>query len=559
MTDHSNAREPWAASYPADVDWAADLPRKPVPALLQEAAARFPENTCLHFLGRNWTYRAVDDLVGRVAAGLKALGVGPGVPVGLFLPNVPFHPICYHAVLRLGGVVVNLNPLMAEEEIARQIDDAGLKLLVTLDLGLLYDKAAPMLAQGRLDRLVLCRFAEALPPHKAWVFNLVKRGMTRRPPQTPKIVPFGYLAESEPADLGPGPAPDDLAILQYTGGTTGSPKAAELTHANITANVAQTIRWLPGVEPGREVVLAVLPFVHVFGMTVVMNVGMALGAELALLPRFDLRQAMRLIEGRRVTAFPAVPTILGSILDHPNRGKFDLTSLKVCFSGGAPLPVEIKSRFETVTGCRVVEGYGLTEAGPLVAANPLNGPDKPGSIGLPMPGTRIEVVALDDPGRLLQIGERGEICVRGPQVMRGYWGRPAETADVLAHGRLRTGDVGVMDEDGYTWLVDRLKDLILVAGYNVYPRVVEEAVYRHPAVSECVAGGVPDPQRGQTVKVWASLRPGASLTLEELNVFLMDKLSPIERPRELEVRDNLPKTPVGKLSRKDLLEEEAAR
>jgi long-chain acyl-CoA synthetase len=550
---------PWAAAYPDDVEWAAELPRTPLPAILADSTARFAERTCLHFLGRSWTYGAVSDLVARVASGLKGMGVGPGVPVGLFLPNVPFHPVCYFAVLRLGGVVVNLNPLMAEEEIARQVDDAGLRVLITLDLGLLYDKAAAMLEQGRLDRLVICRFAGALPPHKGFLFRLVRGGTIRRPPADARFVDFAALARTAPGEPGPGPAADDLAVLQYTGGTTGTPKAAELTHANIAANVAQTIRWLPGVEPGREVVLAVLPFVHVFGMTVVMNVALALGAELVLLPRFDLGQAMRTIHARRVTAFPAVPSILGAILDHRDREKFDLTSLKIAFSGGAPLPVEVKTRFETLTGCRVVEGYGLTEAGPLVAANPLNGPDRPGSIGLPVPGTRIEIVSLDDLSRTLPPGERGEICVRGPQVMRGYWRRPEETAAVLRDGRLRTGDVGLMDTDGYTWLVDRLKDLVLVGGYNVYPRMVEEAVYRHPAVAECVAAGVPDPHRGQVVKLWASLRPGASLTLEELNVFLGDKLSPMEQPKRLEIREALPKTPIGKLSRKDLLDEEGAR
>ena len=348
-------------------------------------------------------------------------------------------------------------------------------------------------------------------------------------------------------------------MLQYTGGTTGVPKGAMLTHANLAANRAQVTRWTPELRMGQEVVLGVLPLFHVFAMTVVMNLAIEAAACMILLPRFDLTQVLKTIHTKKPTLFPGVPTIFTAINNFAHTDKYDLSSLEVCISGGAPLPVEVKAAFEGRTGCTVVEGYGLSESSPVVTCNPLVGANKPGSIGLPLPGTTIEVHDLENPERRMPQGAKGEICVRGPQVMAGYWNRPEETAEVLRNGLLRTGDVGYLDEEGYVYLVDRLKDVILCKGYNVYPRNIEEAIYAHGAVAEVTVIGIPDPLRGQSPKAFVRLKEGESLTEDELRAFLGPKISPVEIPREIEFRDELPKTMIGKLSKKELVAEEMER
>jgi long-chain acyl-CoA synthetase len=332
-----------------------------------------------------------------------------------------------------------------------------------------------------------------------------------------------------------------------------------LTHYNLVANAVQCHLWFHMVEEGAERTVAVIPFFHVFAMTSAMNFSIKTGAEIAMVPRFDLDLLLQTITRVKPTFFPAVPTIFTAIKAHPRLSTFDLSSIKRCISGGAPLPVEVKAEFEALTGCEVVEGYGLSETSPVATCNPLGHPGKAGSIGLPVPGTTVEVVSLDDPRRLVPQGERGEIVIGGPQVMAGYWNKPDETEAVLTDGKLRTGDVGYIDEDGFIFLVDRIKDLIIAGGYNVYPRNVEEAIYQHPSVLECCVVGVPDPYRGQTVKAYVVRRPGMTLDAEELVAFLKDKLSPIELPKLVEFRETLPKTAIGKISRKDLAAEEASR
>jgi long-chain acyl-CoA synthetase len=352
----------------------------------------------------------------------------------------------------------------------------------------------------------------------------------------------------------------DVAVLQYTGGTTGTPKGAMLTHANLLANAMQCRLWFQGTKEGGERVLAVLPFFHVFAMTSAMNFAITVGAEIIMLPRFELKMLLDTIARKKPTIFPGVPTIYTAINNAKETASYDLSSIRSCISGGAPLPVEVKNSFERLTGCVLVEGYGLSEASPVVACNPFNGANKPGSVGLPLPGTLVEIVSLDEqPPRILPQGERGEICVTGPQIMAGYWGKPEETARVLAGGRLHTGDVGYLDEDGYLFLVDRIKDVIIASGYKIYPRNVEEAIYQHPAVAECIVVGLPDPYRGQTVKAYVVRATGQGLTDTELLAFLADKLSPMEMPKQIEFRASLPKTVIGKLSKKDLLAEEAQR
>ncbi|MGF7174285.1 long-chain-fatty-acid--CoA ligase [Azospirillum doebereinerae] len=556
---------PWISSYPPGVDWAMPIPALPLPALLDEAVARHGDNPCLNFLGKTTSYREVGRLVERAARGFQAAGVGKGTRVGLFLPNTPYYVVCFFAILKAGGTVVNFNPLYAERELAHQIEDSAIDLMVTLDLKLLYGKMERMLAETRLKRLVVCRMADILPFPKNWLFPIAKRAEIAKIPSDDRHLSFSSLiAGSGHATRVSIDPTQDVAVLQYTGGTTGVPKGAMLTHANLYANTVQCATWYEAKEraqgqdhSGQEKLLGVLPLFHVFAMTAVMNFGLRLGAEIILLPRFELDQVMETLAKERITLFPAVPTIYTAINHHKRLAEYDLSSIRFCMSGGAPLPLEVKEAFERTTGCTLVEGYGLSESSPVATCNPaVLHPAKKGSIGLPLPGTVIEIVSLEEPRRVLPPGEKGEVCIRGPQVMKGYWNKPSETAQALVDGRLHTGDVGIMDADGYTTIVDRIKDMILCSGFNVYPRNVEEAIYLHPAVAECVVAGVPDDYRGQTVKAYVRVDDGKSLTADELIAFLKDKLSPIEMPKQVEFRGELPKTMIGKLSRKALLDEE---
>jgi long-chain acyl-CoA synthetase len=533
---------------------------RPLWAILDDAVARYPGRPCIDFLDSRWSYAAIGDLVSRAAAGFRKLGVRKGVTVGLCLPNTHYYVVCYFAILKAGGIVVNYNPLYVERELAFQIKDSGTRIMVTMDLALIYPKVAAMLADGLLDTIVVCPMADALSGLKRLLFPIVRRKDLATVPRDARHVPFARLV-AEPGD-GTLPAVDpvaDVAVLQYTGGTTGVPKGAMLTHHNIRANAIQAARHVPSPDFGKERMLGVLPLFHVFAMTVVMNAAICFGAELVLLPRFELGQVMQALRKKRPTMFPGVPTIYTVINTHPDAKPENLSSLSFCMSGGAPLPMEVKLRFEALTGCSLVEGYGLSEASPVVTANPPGGNIKTGSIGLPLYGTTIE---LRDPdtGRIVEeVGKRGEICVRGPQVMLGYWNRPDETARVFIDGALRTGDVGYRDEEGYYYLVDRIKDLILCGGYNVYPRVIEEALYRHPDVAEAVVIGIPDAYRGQAPKAFVKLRDGAKATPETLHAFLTSEVSKIEMPKLIEIRDTLPRTLIGKLSKKELVEEETKR
>ncbi|HYD30925.1 MAG TPA: long-chain fatty acid--CoA ligase [Azospirillaceae bacterium] len=557
----TSSSHPWERVYPPGIDWRTPIPARPLWEILDEAVARHGGRPCLDFLDRRWTYAEVGQLVDRTARGFQELGVVKGTRVGLCLPNTPWSVAAYFGALKAGAVVVNYNPLYAEAELQSQIDDSGTEIMVTVDLAAIHPKLTLMLERTRsLRRLVVCRLADALPFPKNILFPILKRHDIARVPWGERHVPFRRLVANDGAFRPVKVDPErDVAVLQYTGGTTGVPKGAMLTHANLHANAVQAAMWFPGAQPGQERLLAVLPFFHVFAMTVAMNLGLRLGAELILLPRFDLDQVMRTIDAKRPSLFPAVPTIYTAINTHKERDRYDLSSIRYCISGGAPLPVEVKMAFERNTGCKLVEGYGLTEAAPVTNCNPLEGVNKAGSIGLPLPGTMVEIVSLEDRVTVLPPGGKGEVCIRGPQVMAGYWNRPDETALTLDGGRLHTGDVGIMDEDGYVFIVDRIKDMILCGGYNVYPRNVEEAIYRHPDVAECVVVGIPDDYRGQTVKAFIRRMDGTSLTQRELCDFLTDKLSPIEMPKVVEFRDELPKTMIGKLSRKALLEEEERR
>jgi len=555
-----NPPHPWLQHYPAGVDWSAALPIEPLHELLEQAVERFGDRRCLDFLDKHYTYRDVGRQVNYLAEGLQKLGLGKGDHVGLFLPNTPYYVIAYYAVLKIGATVVNFNPLYVERELVHQIDDSGTTLMITLDLAVLYDKLAPLLGRTALQRIVVCRMADCLPFPKNMMFPIVKRAEMAHIPYDDRHLSYSSLTANtgKPKPVAVDPL-EDVAVLQYTGGTTGTPKGAMLTHANLMANAYQCAAWFPEAEPGRERMLALLPFFHVFAMTVALNAAVSLGCEIILVPRFQLEELLQTIHDKKPTLFPAVPTVYTAINSHPERDAHEMQSIRFCISGGAPLPLEVKQQFEQHTGCVLIEGYGLSEASPVACITPIGGDYRAGSVGLPVPGTVVEIVSLDDDETVLPPGQRGQVCIRGPQVMKGYWNRPGETEQVLRGGRLYTGDVGVMDEDGFTFIVDRIKDLILAGGYNVYPRTVEEAIYLHPAVEEVVVAGIPDAYRGQTVKAYIKLGDGAELDEAELLAFLKDKLSPIEMPKRVEFRDSLPKTMIGKLSRKDLLAEEKRR
>ena len=541
------------------MSWDHGLPAKPLFALLDEAKERYADRPCLDFLGRKSSYKDIGQLVDRAAKGLQALGVKRGVRVGLFLPNCPYYVIAFFAVLKAGGTVVNFNPLYAEREIARQIDDSGATIMVTLNIRGMYPKVAARLADTCLDTIVVGSMGGLLPWRERTLFALLRRREIADVPHDDHHITFKKLTANDGKfEQVAIDAAADIAVQQYTGGTTGLPKGAQLSHAALYANTEQVRVWATDSKPGEERVVGVLPLFHVFGMTAVMNSSLASGFEIILLPRFRLDQLLKVIDQHKPTVMLGVPTMYSAINGSKLLSDYDLSSLKFCISGGAPLPAQVQDTFERLTGCTLVEGYGLTEAGPVCTINPFDNP-RPGSVGLPLPGTLIEITALDDPDRRLPIGQRGEICISGPQIMRGYAERSGETAEALHGGRLHTGDVGFIDTDGYVYLIDRIKDLILSGGFNVYPRMVEEAVELHTSVEEVTVCGIPDRHRGEIVKAYVKLKEGKSLTSGQLRSFLKDKLAPFEQPRQIEFRDELPRTLIGKPSRHALIVEEMRR
>ena len=550
---------PWLRNYPTFAPWDMPLPSAPVHKLLTDAVAKYPHNPCIEFMGRRWTYSEAMELTAHAAKGFQKMGVAKGTRVGLLLPNTPYYFAAYFGISLAGGTVVNMNPLYTVKELEHMVKDSGIDVLVTMDLAIMYPKARTVLNNTPVRKLIVCSMADALPFGTSVLFNLFKRSTVADVEEDPRQIRWEDLVDNDakytPVAIDP---KEDVAVLQYTGGTTGLPKAAMLTHANIVANARQVSAWYATPTYGEERFLAALPFFHVFAMTVILLCGLEYGAEIIMMPRFELKDALKQIDKKKPTIFPAVPTIFTAINNFPDVKDYDLTSLKLCISGGAALPVEVKKDFEARTGCVVVEGYGMSETSPVVCTNPTVGENKPGSIGLPMPGTIVEIRALDD-DRVLGVGEKGELCVRGPQVMKGYWNKPDETADALRNGAMHTGDVGYMDNEGYVFIVDRIKDMIIASGYKIYPRTVEEAIQANPAVEEVIVIGIPDPYRGEAPKAFIKVRAGMTLTAQDLQEFVKDKLSAIERPSQYEFRDALPKTLIGKLSKKELKQEEAAK
>lgn len=553
----------WLKTYPKNIDWFQTFKPIPMHDMFAQSVATYGPNPVTNFLGKQMTYAEMGAAVNQAAKGLQTLGVKKGTKVGLFLPNAPTFIIYYFAIMRAGGTVVNYNPLYTVDELAHQIKDSETEIMVTLDLKVLFDKVEKLIVQGTLNRAIVAHFPALLPGAKSVLFKLFKGkelAAIAKSPIANKIVLDAKVMDNDGKPTAvETDVHSDIAVLQYTGGTTGTPKGAMLTHANVHTNVLQAMAWLPNAEWGKERVMGALPFFHVFAMTAVMNLGVAGGAEIIVMPRFVLDDAMALITKTKPTLMPGVPTIFNAMMNHPKIKTFDLSSLKFCLSGGAALPLEVKRGFESLTGCKVVEAYGLSETSPGATMNPIDGPIKEGSIGIPIPGTIVSLRDLTDPTREVAQGEKGEICIKGPQVMKGYWKKPAETANQFEGDFLRTGDVGIMDTEGFIYIVDRIKDMIICSGYNVYPRRIEEALYEHAAVEEATVIGIPDDYRGEAPKAFVKLKAGATATSADLMKHLEAKISKIELPVEIELRAELPKTMIGKLSKKELKAEEAER
>jgi long-chain acyl-CoA synthetase len=556
MSAHS-----WLASYPESITWDEHFIGKPLYFLLEDAAAKWPSNIALDFFGKTYSYAKLKDMSDRIARGLQGLGVGKGTRVGLFMPNCPQYVMCYYAILKCGATVVNFNPLYSHHEIEHQLNDAQVEVMITVNLKATYPKLVEFIGKSSLRHIVVGLFQEAMPLVKGTLFVAAKgKDIVHSFPKDSVHVMLNTLLQSPNLVVSPGVSPNtDIAVLQYTGGTTGVPKGAVLSHTNLYANALQCSRWMEGLEPGNEIMLAVIPFFHVFAMTVAMNLAIANGFTILIHPKFDMKRVLEDIQTKKPTIMPGVSTLYATINNYKNIDQYDLSSIKMCISGGGPLPIEVKEKFETLTGCKLAEGYGLTESSPVTSCNPLHGKNITGSIGLPLPGTIMEILDKDDQTTVLKAGEIGEVCIRGPQVMQGYLGRPDETAKVIKNGRLHTGDLGKMDENGYFYIVDRLKEMIIVGGYNVYPRNIEELLYKHPAIAEAAVVGLEHPTRGQMIKAYMVKKEGAEAAESEIKEYLRGNISAYAVPHAFEFRDSLPKSMIGKILKKELVAEEKAK
>ncbi|HTM78576.1 MAG TPA: long-chain fatty acid--CoA ligase [Devosia sp.] len=555
-------QRPWIQSYPDGITWDVPIDTRPVHEQVLAACAKDPFAPAMDFLGGTTSF---GDLAKKIIAFAGALqhqfGVKKGTRVMLMLPNTPFYPIAYYGVLRAGGTVVNCNPLYTIKELSHIVENAGADIMVTLDLKQIFEKAEALVDAGLIKSVIVCHFPDALPLVKKVLYSIVKRKDLSRS-KTSRIARHvtefdAMIARHETPDAVVIDAAKDIAVQQYTGGTTGIPRGALLTHANIAANMSQIDKWGDGLFYPPSKVVAVLPFFHIFAMTVCMNVPLCNGTQIIMLPRFDLKDLLALLVRTRANVLPAVPTLLTAIARADSVTSENLKSVEVAISGGAALSDEIRSQYAKKSVALLAEGYGLTEASPVVCCAALRVPSKPMSIGMPLPGTDIRFVDPDT-GNVVGTGENGELQVKGPQVMLGYYNDDEATSAAFDDGWLRTGDVGHMDDEGYVFLVDRIKDLIICSGFKIYPRIIEEALMTHPAVDETNVIGVPDPYRGEAPIAFVKLKPGQTATEAELKTFLAAHISKIEMPREFVFKDSLPKTLIGKLSKNELRTEYAA-
>ncbi|MDY7223643.1 AMP-binding protein [Halalkalibacterium halodurans] len=557
MVDVEN-RE-WFNAYPKEVPHTIDYPNQTLHDLIKEAATTYPHHVALHFLGKTMTYQLFYEQVQRFAANLQQLGLQKGERVSIMLPNCPQAVIAYYGVLVAGGVVVQTNPLYVERELNHQLIDSGARFIVCLDV--LYPRVIKSREGAPLEHIIVTAIKDYLPFPKNMIYPFIQKpkpkGKIGYGSHVHRFVPMAQSGSTNPTSVPIDPK-EDLALLQYTGGTTGVAKGVMLTHYNLVANTIQCRKWMYKWRDGQERTLAVLPFFHVYGMTTSMNLTLMTGSELHIVPRFDPLQVLKMIDKKKITMFPGAPTMYIALINHPDLKKYDLSSIEACISGSSSLPAEVQQTFEQLTGGRLVEGYGLTEASPVTNCNLVWGERKDQSIGVPWPDTDVHIRSLET-GESLPSGEIGEVVVRGPQVMKGYWNRPEETNATLQNGWLYTGDMGYKDEEGYFYIVDRKKDMIIAGGFNIYPREVEEVLYAHAKVQEAVVIGVPDEYRGETVKAFIVVKEGESVSEKELNDYCRTHLAAYKVPRKYEFRDDLPKTMVGKVLKRVLIEEETKK
>ncbi|MFK4004748.1 long-chain fatty acid--CoA ligase [Qipengyuania sp. NPDC077563] len=544
-------------TYNHPTPWDEKFEEKSLPDFLAQTVAKAPDAPFLHFLGRTFSYRDIYEEARSFAAGLIAKGIGPGDRVGLFLPNVPIYASAYYGAMMAGAVVVNFSPLYTVEELAWQVADSGTRLLVTLDVPELYATASSVLEESQLETLVVGSLADMLPWYKGLALSTLSRSKIAKVGYSRKILGWkDVLGSSQGVHFPEIDAANDIALLQYTGGTTGRPKGAMLGHSQLAINAQQVAGLNPFGNPTAEVFMGALPFFHVFANTALLNHAMVTGASIAMVPRFEAGQVLATIEKYKATGFPGVPTMFQALLDHPKLKKTDISSLRVCISGGAPMPAPVHTKFEEVTGVRVVEGYGLTESSGVVSANPYEGVRKKGTIGQLIMGTEVIFLDKEHPEKLAAPGEPGELAVHGPQIMRGYWNKPDTGNDtfVMREGKkwLRTGDVAVMDDEGFLEIVDRIKDMIAVGGFKVFPSQVEDVLLEHVAVKEVLVIGQPDDYRGESPYAYVVLHPGATETADQLRDWLNSRIGKHERVEQVVLRKDLPKTMIGKLDRKAL-------
>lgn len=524
---------------------------------LDRSVERYPQRPALRYFGKSITYRQLSEEVNRFATALNHLGVKKGDRVAIHLPNCPQAVIAYYAILKRGAIVVETSPLYVEREIAHQWNDAGTLLVITLDLFLPAVKKAA--TDAKVERIIVCRIDDYFPLPLKIAYRCKTLFRPRANLQSdPRCLSFKQLLTKnfprvDDAKIDPG---NDLALLQYTGGTTGVSKGVMLTHRNVVSNVLQVRAWFHEAQDGKEIFIGVLPLFHIFGMNICMNFPLSIGATILLLPKFELQPLLRAINRCRPTVFAGVPAMFTAILNAPSLHNCDFSSLKFCVSGAAPLPKDVIERFEKATGAPLIEGYGLSEASPVTHCNPLSGTRRAGAIGLPLPDTDAKIVDLHDNKKELPRGEAGELAVRGPQVMRGYWHQDEETARVLQNEFLYTGDIAIMDGEGYFTIVGRKKEMIIVGGFNVYPSDVEETLNRHPAVAESAVVGLPDPVLGEIVKAHIVLREGAKLSVDEIMAYCKENLAKYKVPKVVQFRDSLPKNPLGKVLKWKLVGEE---
>ena len=549
----------WLKKYPKGVPPTVDIPNVLLPDLIERAVERWPDRTAIIYYGAKWTYRQFWAESERFAAALRQNGVGPGDRVAIYLPNCPLYPIALFATLRLGAIAVQVSPLYHGDDLTRLLRDSGPKALVTLEI--LFPNVAAVRPQYAVPVVFLARLREFYPWYLRPFVNSVlrKQKMPTEFPHEPWVHPFSTARRTQgTVERFTGDPAQTVAIYQYTGGTTGVPKAAMLTHRNLVANVTQANAWNTTRISGGDTILASIPFFHIYGLTVAMLMGLSDGATIIIQTRPEVRELLKLIDRYQPTEFPGVPALYMAFLKQPDLAKFRIQSIRFCLSGSAPLPVEVARQFEALTGGKLVEAYGLSETSPGTHVNPLDGERRAGSIGLPLPNTDHRVVDLETGTIVLPPDTPGELSVRGPQVMLGYFGHPEETAMVLKDGWFRTGDVARIDADGYAYILDRKKDMINVGGMKVYPREVEELLFQHPAVQDVAVVGVPDPVHGEVVKAFVVKKPGATVTAEELIEFVRGRIAHFKAPRSVEFLDQLPRSGVQKVLRRVLRDGESS-